>query len=529
MIAEARYFARMMAGVHEFIRTPPAPDPCALLEERLRNRESGFLDLMRGVVFRNPANPYFSLFRWAGCEYGDLEKLVRSDGLDAALERLRAAGIWLAHSEFKGAKPIERPGLTIEGGAKRFVNPLVRGVIENTSSGSRSRGTLTRTSIEYQIYREAQDAVVMEPFLTPRRAIGALLPILPSAVWLQRLLSCARRGTPIERFFSFGGSWRESGHYRLLTRLLIIESRLLGLGVTSPVYLPHNDFSPVVGWIARRRNEGVPVLLMCTVSFGVRVAAAALASGSSIEGTLFLCGAEPLTDARRAVMEQAGGQVYPRYGISEVGWVGCSCPEMKDGNCVHVMRDSVAVVSYRRRAPLSQLEVDSLLITTLLPSAAYVLVNFEVEDCGRLEPARCECRLRRMGFHQQLSQIYSFGKLTGQGITLLAGDLLGILERSLPARFGGTPVDYQLVELDESSGAVVELRVHPQVGVRSSEEVRQFFLAEVKRLWGGSLTYRQWSQTEAVRVVFAEPYLSGGRKVNPLHLLGTSRRQPPKA
>ena len=39
---------------------------------------------------------------------------------------------------------------------------------------------------------------------------------------------------------------------------------------------------------------------------------------------------------------------------------------------------------------------------------------------------------KAMGFTQQISDIYSFGKLTGHGITLLGGDLLKILEVSLP-------------------------------------------------------------------------------------------------
>lgn len=525
MIAEARYYARMMRGCRDFIRTAPLADPLAVVRHQLANRESGFLHLMRNVVFANPANPYRTLFSWAGCELGDLERALRQDGLDATLEQLRQAGVRLSNDEFKGKKPIERGGRQLAARTTDFVNPLVKGVFENTSSGSRSSGTVTRPSIEFQLHREAQDALFMAQFLEPARAIGAILPILPSSVWLHRSLSCFRSGHPIERLFTAGGTWKESGHYKLITHLLVAEANLLGAKIRGPEYLPHSDFHPVVRWIAECRAAGRPALISSPVSLGVRVAAAALESGVDISGTLFLCGAEPLTEARRGVMERAGGIVYPRYGISEVGWVGCSCLEMKTGSCVHVMRDSVAVISYPRKAPLADVELESLLITTLLPSAAYVLVNLEVDDCGKLEEARCGCRFQAMGFTQQISNVYSFGKLTGQGITLLGGDLLQILETHLPARFGGTPIDYQLVELDDSSRAVIELRVHPRLGVTSEADVRAFFLGEIRRLWGGSLTYRQWSETDAVRIAFAEPYMSGGRKVNPLHLLGTSGKK----
>ena len=112
---------------------------------------------------------------------------------------------------------------------------------------------------------------------------------------------------------------------------------------------------------------------------------------------------------------------------------------MDKGNCVHVCRDSVALISYRRLAPLTEVEIDSLMFTSLLPFAATILVNVEMDDSGVLEPATCDCSLSAMGFNQQVSNIYSYGKLTGQGMTLLGGDVLNILEKALPERFGGHP------------------------------------------------------------------------------------------
>lgn len=523
MLAEARYFARMMAACWRLARTPIAADPRAVIAENLANREANFLELMDRTVFANEANPYNRLFRWAGCTAGDLRSAVLSNGLEPTLEQLRKSGVYLTHDEFKGNKPIERAGLKIEACPGDFANTLSRAALETTSSGSRSRGTVIRPSVEFQIYREAQDSLLLSQFGPSEKAILTVLPILPSTLGFHRMLGMRRRGTPVDKWFALGGNWRNSGHYRLLTHLLVAETQLMGLKTIHPSYIPSNDFSPVARWIARKRAEGRGVLWIGAVSIGVRVASAAIENGLNIGGTTFVCGAEPLTPARREVIESAGGVAFSRYGISEFGSVGCACPEMSRSTAVHLMRDSLAAISYRRTVPLAEMEVESLMFTTLSPVSVFVLVNVEMDDSGRLEPAKCNCALKAMGFTQQISDVYSYGKLTGQGVTLLGGDLLSVLEKSLPSRFGGTPADYQLIELDGQSGCIVELRVNPRVSVRSEQLVVEFFLNEVRRLWGGSLTARQWGQTGAVRVVFAEPVSSGGRKINALHLLGSSR------
>jgi hypothetical protein len=249
------------------------------------------------------------------------------------------------------------------------------------------------------------------------------------------------------------------------------------------------------------------------------VAAAAIDDRLDISGTLFSLGGEALTEAKRQVIRDAGAKFRVRYTISELGPTGSSCPEM-DSNSVHVCMDSVGVISRRRLAPLTEVEVESLLFTSLLPTAATILVNVEMDDAGTLSNTTCGCALHRMGFTQRIDNIYSYGKLTGQGTTLIGSAVLEILETSLPRRFGGVPGDYQLVECEGRGQTDIELRVHPRLGTVSTVEVREFFLAEVRRLWTGSLTVLRWIQTDAVRVVLSEPYVSGGRKVHALHLIG---------
>ncbi len=524
MLREAEYYTRMMMGVYRVARAPVEPDPQALIQRMLDNRERNFLDLVRQVVFSNPSNPYYALFQWAGCTYGDLEHAVKTGGLEPTLESLRENGVYLAHDEFKGSRPIVRSGRQLPARPTDFNNPLVRGLLESTSGGTRSNGTNTWRSLEFLNYREAQTMVMWGPFGLAHRPIVGIRSILPADGGMRMALNFGRRQVRYDKWFALGGAFQAAGHYRTVLKFLLLEARLLGVPVLFPYYLPHNDFSPVARWLARRCSEGVKPIFWSNVSQGARVAAAAADAGLDISGTTCIVGSEPLTEAKREAMRMAGCDVHNRYGVSELGQVGVACPEMKSGE-VHICRDTLAVISYRRTAPLTDVEIESLMFTTVLPWSPLCLINVEMDDSARLEPARCHCSLKAMGFSQQASQIYSYGRLTGQGMTLVGGDVLKLLEIRLPQRFGGTSTDYQLVERDGPNQTEIELRVHPQVGARSAEEVKEFFLSELKAVYGGGLTQRNWRHSEGLRVVFAAPYMSIKQRVQPLHLIGTTQRQ----
>jgi hypothetical protein len=523
MLREASYYSRMVVGWWKFVRTPTAPDARAVVRQGLAERESSFLDFMKRGIFESAANPYRQLFKWADCGYEDVEQSVNSGGLEATLERLRREGVYLAHDEFKGKTPVVRGGNQMKVSPEDFANTLVNGLLKGSSSGSRSRGTISPRSVEHEHHRETQEALYWEEFGAYDRAIAMLMPVLPATMGLRRAMSYLRRGGQVEAWFTIGGRFADA-HYHALTQFLVMEARVMGLKVPFPRSLPHNDFSPVARWIADRKAQGEPVAIMSNVSSAVRVAAAALELELDVSGAQFFVGAEALTEAKQETIERTGASAHARYGMSEIGLIGMACPQMS-GNCVHLMQDSVAAINHRKRAPLSELEVDSLLFTPLKSWAPLVLVNAEMDDAGIISPAQCNCGIKALGFATQVDRIYSYGKLTGQGTTLVGGDVLNILEKRLPERFGGAPTDYQLVEREGSYQTEIELRVHPRLGVTSEDDVRQHFMKELKKIYGGSMTQRHWGRTEGVRVVFAEPFLVGNRKVLPLHLLGSADQQ----
>jgi hypothetical protein len=520
MLHEAAYYSRMSLGVYRLLRAPRISDPEATVLGQLANRERNFLNTVQRAIFANSEHPYNRMFQLAGCTYGDLEQGVLRDGLESTLADLHRAGIYLSHDEFKGKKPIIRSGHTIPGTHESFLNPLVSGFFESRSGGSRSMGTITQRSMEDRLYRECYHYFLNREFDLDKRANVGMMPILPASWGLGHCIQASRNGSRIERWFTVGGTLRSSGHYRAVTKTLVILAKTMGADVPFPTYLKPNDFSQAAEWLAEMRRKENPCWVHGLVSPCVRIAAAALDKGLDISGTTFRVSGEALTDAKRRIIESAGAEVFPFYHIHEFGQIGTACRKMNKGNCVHVQRDAVAVISYRRTAPLTEFEVNSLLFTSLLPFAARILINAEMDDAGLLGPARCDCVYQKAGFVEQISDIYSYGKLTGQGITLIGRDVVRILEEILPRQFGGSPGDYQLVEEESSHQTGIQLRVSPRARISSTEELKEGFLNEVRKLFGGSMTCRQWRHTGALRVVVGEPYFTGPGKVLPLHLLG---------
>jgi hypothetical protein len=349
----------------------------------------------------------------------------------------------------------------------------------------------------------------------------AVKSILPAGDGLMSMVMSSRAGLETGPWFSTMASALDTTHYRFVTNALVTLARLYGERVPYPVSLERNDYSPVSAWLGRRCREHIPAVVSSPPSAAARVAAAAIENGHDIRNTIFYVAGEALTDSRRRIIEAAGSEVYPGYSISEIGPVGLACQQMMFGNMVHICEDAVAVISYKRQAPLAGIEVDSLLITTLLEHGAYVLINAEMEDSGIIENATCNCSFSRIGWKRCIRNIASFGKLTGAGVTLVGSEVVQVLKERLPARFGGSSSDFQLVERDGPTEARIELRVSPRVRVKSLDDIKDCFLREIRQFPGGAGASRVWRSAASVRIVHEEPIPNSRGKVLPLCLMGT--------
>jgi len=95
-----------------------------------------------------------------------------------------------------------------------------------------------------------------------------------------------------------------------------------------------------------------------------------------------------------------------------------------------------------------------------------------------------------------------------------------VLEDVLPARFGGGPTDYQLVErLDNHNGRpVVELHVNPQVNLPDDDRVREVFLEGVGGGKGGEkLMELLWKSATVLSVVRSVPKRTPSGKILHVH------------
>jgi hypothetical protein len=94
---DAAAAAGFVARLPGYLRRPiAAAEAAATLAARLAARERDFLELARSLVYAHAESPYRALLRHAGCEYGDLERLVRGEGLEGALRTLARRGVYLS-------------------------------------------------------------------------------------------------------------------------------------------------------------------------------------------------------------------------------------------------------------------------------------------------------------------------------------------------------------------------------------------------------------------------------------------------
>ncbi|MGH3028982.1 MAG: hypothetical protein ACRDMW_10560 [Gaiellaceae bacterium] len=271
-------------------------------------------------------------------------------------------------------------------------------------------------------------------------------------------------------------------------------------------------------WLARKRGEGSPAILAATPSSAVRVCRAAAEHGLDISGSFFRMGGEPYTAAKQKILADAGCAGACHYLMGELGWAGIACADGNAPDDVHVTTDRIAVRRRERRLSSGN-TIGTLSFTTLHDSVRTIFLNVEMDDFGVLEERRCGCALGELGLSVHLHTIRSFEKLTGEGVAFLGETLIALVEDALPARFGGTAADYQLVERQRDGTTRVQVVVSPRLGqvdVRQVvDETLAFLEGRGRAEWAMAALWRAGGTLEVVR---AEPHVTRASKVLPLHL-----------
>src|SRR5207302_997323 len=162
---------------------------------------------------------------------------------------------------------------------------------------------------------------------------------------------------------------------------------------------------------------------------------------------------EPVTETRVAAINRVGAKVRTSYAAAEAPSVGAGCMAPIYPDEVHVRRDLVAYVRPDAHEAVEGVPPGALLLTSLDPRARSILLNLSIGDHVEVVQRSCGCPWEEWyGVDTHLHTIRSFEKLTVGGMMALDATVIGVLETTLPARFGGGPTDYQLVEEQTDEG-----------------------------------------------------------------------------
>ena len=526
-LQQGRLLGRFALGLPGFLTSPvDAVAADANLRAGLARRSERFLATLDNGIYAVVDSPYHRLLQHAGITQRDVHALVASHGVEGALERLYEAGVHVRLDEFKGRTPIRRGSLTLQVGSHDFDNPLATHHLSMTTGGSRSAGTRNRLDLEHYRQDALYDALFNEAFDLSARPYAIWRPVPPWSAGLKGAVSHAKLGLRVERWFSqrpvaFGPAHWPHG---LATGYIVAVSRLTGGAIPRPEHVPLEQAVTVARWAAGHVGAGRPPLINTNAASCVRVCIAAGDAGLDISGTLFRVGGEPLTSGKVAAVHRAGARVVCHYTMSEIGRIGVACPRGTAVDDVHILLDKLALI---RRAPSGAGATGILanVYTTLTPAVPKLMLNVESDDYGVFEQRHCGCSLDAAGLGLHMHTIRSWEKLTSEGMTLGGTDLIRLVEEILPARFGGAPTDWQLVEEEEDGLPKVRIVASPRLGPLNGDEVVSATLAVLDAPSGGAYGMGQrWSSAGTLSLERREPYATGASKILSLHVVRASTR-----
>jgi len=523
MLKELIKYSGMAVAIYRHVRYPINPDPEGTIRTCMERRNDNFM-AHAATLIATPGHPYHQMFQLVGCSYADLEASVRREGLEPTLEKLLREGVYLTHDEFRGKKEIVRSGRHIPASISMWNNPASKGGYVTSSSGTSGRAVATRHSVDSAWIGDSVARLCIQELNIPQSAGVSVAPILPG-YGLFTVIGAARYSSGVARWYAPAGATPANRLYRILTRLFVTEMRLLGVKAPYPIYLDQNDFRPMAEYLNSQLQGGKIPAITGFVSTVARVAAAATSNGFDLTGCVAITSGEALTDAKRQVIQSSGMTVYPSYGTTDFGGIGAPCSQMNRGNCVHIFKHGIALISRKQQTAWTETPVNSLYATSILPRSARIFINAEIGDTGVIERARCDCSFSRLGFDLQVRDIAAISKVTAQGMTIEITELVPLLEEMLPARFGGHPGDYQLIEMEAGSQTEVVLRIRPGVSTAPANEIRRYFLGEVKRVYGGSMSVISWLHSGGIRAEVAPPILASTGKFRAIRLLGVPAAQ----
>jgi len=520
-LTDVKMYARVPFALQRlFAEKITLTDAQRIVRARMTQRTENFLARLELQVFANPHSPYRTLLQWAGCELGDVRAMVQRDGVEATLKKLRAAGVYVAFEEFKGRQPIVRGSHTLAVTPSDFENHADENFLTLTSGGSTGKPTPVAINVPHLVSRAPYQLLARAAFGVNDAPEILWRGILPDST-LSSILQAAITGHLPDYWYSFIG-WRDSKQwlkYGAATYYILSWLRLYGMRVPFPKYVPPERAEVIARHAIALRDRYGHCYLHGGTSRGVRIAQAAETLGSDLRGVIMTGGGEPATEIKVKLIEKSGARFFSNYALTEAGLMANGCAYPNAPGDVHLYTDSYALITYPFQVPKVGVTVPAFNLTTLLPTAPMMLLNLQMDDYGIVEERVCGCEFEEYGFTTHLHTIRSYRKLTGEGVTLIGSDALKILEEVLPARYGGSALDYQWMEQEDAQGLTrLYLIIHPRIDIANEQEVIEF----VMRAWRGAAWTDSaqivWKHTDTLRVKRVEPVWTARGKLFPLQL-----------
>ena len=523
MLAELRRFRTFAGDLWRYLGSEFPPEECRrLLDEQLRHRERTFLGHLERAVYARPDSRYRALLDHVGVAHGDVASLVRDVGLEGALARLYEQGVYLTLEEFKGHRPIVRPGgLELPTRHEDFDNPVLRPGYSGVSGGSSGAPRRTMMDFGHVVHHTAYYRLFLEAFDLLDRPAVIWRPTPPARSGFGNVLRSLRHGLRLEWYAQNRFGFRDVQLQDWIAlRTAHVATRLRGPALRMPRHVPLTAPDVIARRLAHYVGRGTPAHFQAPAGAAVRVAHAADAGGLDLTGTFARVGGEPLTHAKLEAMERVGIRAVSNYSMSELGRVGiaCAADEPAAVDDVHVLSGKVAIL--RRPSVQQRVDVDALVLTSLDPTSPKLLLNVESGDTAVLEERDCGCVVGAAGLGLHLHTIRSYEKLTSDGTNFLGGDVIRLVEDDLPRRFGGGPTDYQLVEDEHGGLPRVRLLVSPRIGAVDERALLERTHAGLAEGPG----YRRmmadiWRDGSTLTVERAEPISTRAGKIPAFHVL----------
>ena len=286
--SEAAGFFRLVRGLRPFMAEKITFEQARkTIRRRMEIREDRFLEKLETAVFSCPASPYFQLFEWAGCEQGDVRRLVCREGIESTLDQLRRAGVFVTWEEFKGWKPVCRGRQTFSVRERDFDNPVVREHYTATSGGTSGRPVRVRIDTEELAEATVNWAVCFDAHGWKDRPLVFWTP--GHSGFASRYLRCMKFGFPYLKWFRMT---RPDNLADSLRAFLLHRTVRFLTGLPAPQPAPLDRAPVVLQALLQLLEEGHQPILNTTPSAACRLARLAGGRSRSLLGVDFLLGGE---------------------------------------------------------------------------------------------------------------------------------------------------------------------------------------------------------------------------------------------